>query len=237
MDPVAKADRQTASKFFPLKAVCDALENRAGKSKESVKEFVARLIAGGHYRHSGSEAPPPHFCRGHPSTFTFDGSDITDNWCDRGYPYKLRDVSLFWEAVVAACPELGAEPPELGKSRFEVSFAPPLMKWFETLVGWLRRKSPPAKEEPEVSTPTSALSTRLQEMERAGLFRGAPALQDAADYARDTYSSEGRVPDDVTPAQFARGLEGWLKARDKKKAPGGQWQTSNRFLQEYRRRS
>jgi hypothetical protein len=50
------------------------------------------------------------------------------------YAYTLLGVSLAWEDVVKAYPELGAEPHELGKSRMEVSFAAPLTKWLETLV-------------------------------------------------------------------------------------------------------
>jgi hypothetical protein len=79
--------------------------------------------------------------------------------------------------------------------------------------------------------------SHLQEMERAGFFKGAPALQDAADYAREAYRPDGYVPDDLTPTQFARGLENWLKARDKAKAVPDQWHTADRFLKEYRRRS
>jgi hypothetical protein len=78
--------------------------------------------------------------------------------------------------------------------------------------------------------------TRLEKMKRSGFLKSAPALQAAADYAREAYPPHGCVPDDVTPAQFARGLEEWLlrQADDKKKTIPSQWQTSKRFLQEYR---
>jgi hypothetical protein len=236
MIPVAKADRQTASTFVPLKAVLDALVNRVGKSAQIAIQFIIQLIADGHYRDRDSKELPFDFCRGHPSNFNVNGSDITKIMCMGvgGAAFTLYDVTLDWKAVVAACPELGAEPPKLGTSRVEIaSFAAPPRRWIETLVTRLRRKPPPAEKE----APASVLSIRLQEMERAGFFRGAPALQDAADYAREVYASEGHIPDEVTPAQFARGLEEWLKARDKVKAVPDQWHTSDRFLQEYRHQS
>jgi hypothetical protein len=94
---------------------------------------------------------------------------------------------------------------------------------------------PSAVPQEQPAPPPPEKLTRLQEMKRDGFFKRAPAAQAAADYAREAYPPHGCVPDDVTPAQFAHGLEDWLQADDKKKAISDQWQTSNRFLQEYRR--
>ena len=241
---MAQAGRQTAPTFVLLKVASVALEN-LGLGDAGVKRCVVQGCGDGSipYRHEGAKTPPG-FWRGHLSNFTFDGSDITNAVGDGVYAFTLPNVSLNWEALVAKYPELGAEPPRLDTSRVEVAATPFFTSWFETLVTRLRRK-------PSSSASTSAFSqgtertvqtdpttrlTRLQEMERAGFFKGAPALQDAADYARATYF-RGCVPDNVTPTQFARGLEDWLKTRDKARAVPDQWHTSNRFLQEFRRRS
>ena len=166
---MAGADRQTAPNFVSLKAVSDALVNRAGESAGGVKRFVVRGMAEGslRYHHRGSAEPPPSFFRGHPDSFIFDGSDMTNPVCEGGYAYTLPGVSLAWEDVIAAYPELGAEPPELGRSRVEVSFAAPLMKWLGSLMTWLgalRKPAPSAEEEP--GAPATAPAPKKKRLRR-----------------------------------------------------------------------
>jgi len=242
MVPVAQADRQAAPTFIRLKVVLVALEN-LGLGDAGAKRCIIQGCGDGSipYQHEGAHTPSG-FWHGHLSNFTFDGSDITNAVGDEIYAFTLPNVSLSWEALTLKYPELDAEPPRLDTSRVEVAATPSFMRWLETLVTRLRRKPRPSAAasafsqgtERIVQTDPTPQLTRLEEMERAKFFRGAHALQDAADYTRARYG--GCVPDDVTPAEFARGLEGWLKERDKVKAVPGQWQTSNRFLQEYRRR-
>jgi hypothetical protein len=251
MVPVVQAGRQPAPKLVYLEVVTTALR-KLGLSEESITRSIFRDLGDGSipYDYTG-EAPLPGFWRDLDNV-RFNASDISNlmvcpastgvmglEW------HTLRDVRLAWEAAVVKYPALrDIEPPDLGTSRVEVSFAAPLMRWVETLVARLRRRPPPSASasafsqgtEKTVQTDPPTRLTRLQEMERAGFFKGAPALQEAADYPRATYFL-GCVPDDVTPAQFARGLEDWLKARDKVKAAPDQWHTSNRFLEEFRRRS
>ena len=162
MDPVAGADRQTAPNFVSLKAVSDALVNRAGRERrgrEAVRRSEVWPRVAFAITIAVQRSRPPAFSAAIPTTFIFDGSDMTNPVCEGGYAYTLPGVSLAWEDAIAAYPELGAEPPELGRSRVEVSFAAPLMKWLGSLmivvgsaakagtVGGRRTGSAGAKEE------------------------------------------------------------------------------------------
>lgn len=243
---MAQADRQTAPKLVYLEVVTTALR-KLGLSEESITRGIFRGCGDGSlsYHHTG-EDPPPGFWRTGLGNVRINASDISNLLilpASAGavgfYTFTLFDVMLAWEDVVVKYPALrDTEPPELGTSHVEVSFAAPFMKRLEVVMTWLGTllRKPPLSAEEEPKAPAPA-STRLQEMERAGFFKGARALQDAADYAREAYSLDGCVPDDVTPAQFARGLEKWLKARNKVKVVPDQWHTSNRFLREYRHQS
>jgi len=156
MDPVAQADRQPARKLVYLEVVTTALR-RLGLSEESIKRGIFQGCGDGSLPYSiAGEDPPPGFWR-NPATASFNASDISNVLVggagdDAGiYTFTLRDVMLDWEHVVAKYPALrGTRPPGLGI--IEISFAAPLMRWFETLMGWLgapwRKPAPPAQEEP-----------------------------------------------------------------------------------------
>lgn len=254
---MAKANRQTARTFVSLKAVSDALQNRAGQSEQRVKEFIILgMYCGGlRYRHCAPGEPPPNLLGiAPPEDYTFDGSDIISPVliiADMGpepREYRIPGVSIAWEDVVAKFPELGAEPPKLGTSRVEVSFATPLMRWFEKLMARLWRKSPSLKPATRIDTeelPTAdaldpakaACAAYLEKMRRAGHLRGAQREMIAA----CILDAGG-----VTPALGAKGLvemvERWRcreaeAAGRKPPAPlnyDALWRACDRFLKVYR---
>jgi len=169
---VAKADQQPAPNFVPLKAVCDALENRAGESVQGVKRFVVQGMASGdlRYCHRGSVDPPSSFFRGYPDSFIFDGSDMINPVVEDGYAYRLRGVSLAWEDVIATNSALrDIELPQLGMPRFEVSLAVPLMQLVRRFAAPRRRPAPLAEAAP-VKKPlrkrNEALDWLLEKKER-----------------------------------------------------------------------
>ena len=162
MDPVAQADRQPARKLVYLEVVTTALR-RLGLSEESIKRGIFQGCGDRSLPYSiAGEDPPPGFWR-NPATASFNASDISNVLVDDAgiYTFTLRDVMLDWAEVVAKYPALrDIEPPELGMSHVEISFAAPLMRWFETLMGWLgalwRKSAPPAQEEPAAPAPGPA---------------------------------------------------------------------------------
>src|SRR5262245_47867111 len=122
MDPVAKADRQSALTFVSLKAVIVVLENRAGENLQAIKRFIVQGMCDGslRYRHRDSREPPPEFLRSadrfsfnFADSFTFNGNDMINPVVRGGYAYTLHGVSLAWEDVIKTYPQLGAAPPEL----------------------------------------------------------------------------------------------------------------------------
>jgi hypothetical protein len=187
MGPVAKANRKIALTYVPLKVVSDELRSRAGESEAGVVEFTKRQIFRNRFRHRGSGAPPPNFCRDRGCHVVIEGSDVVDVWGDCGYAHRLRGVSLPWEDVLAEYPELGPELPKLGVYRVEVSFAASLMKWFEKLVARLWRKSPSLKPATRIDTeefdteewPTAdALGLALQAVKQRRLLAQLPDLME-----------------------------------------------------------
>jgi hypothetical protein len=217
MIPVAQAKRQTAPKLVYLEVVTTALR-KLGLSEESITCSIFRGFGDGSlpYYHTG-EAPPPGFWRTNLDNVRFNASDISNLLIAPAsagvagfYTFTLRDVMLPWEDAVVKYPALrDTEPPELGTSRVEVSFATSLMRWLEMLATRLWRKPSPAEEAPETPAPTVA-KTR-----KAG--PGAERTYDHAAFkaAAKTVLERGR-PD--TKALFYEKVRDELHAR-KVKAP------------------
>jgi hypothetical protein len=159
-----------------LEVVTTALR-KLGLSEESITRGIFRGCGDGSlpYDHAG-EAPPPGFWRTGLHNVKFNASDISNMLIAPAnaevagfYTFTLTDVMLSWEAVVVKYPALrDIEPPELGTSRIEVSFAAPLMRWFETLVTQLWRKSPPSTV--RLKEPTGWQAERVLRIMRTRLY-------------------------------------------------------------------
>jgi len=231
---VAEANRQTAPRFVYLKVVSVALGN-LGLSDTSVTRGIFQGCGDGsiRYLHAGAE-PPPGFWRTGLDNVTFRDSDIINMLVSRDigiYTFTLCDVRLAWEDVVVKYPELGAEPPELGTSRVEVTAAPSLMQWFGTLGMWLgalRRKPTPPAEEESRGPATPPASASVQPPKQSELLEPLDWLVKAM---KDRPQKAKESKDD-----WAKWLYSKMKLyygkdeNDEDKVPWGDWTTLRRRM-------
>jgi hypothetical protein len=193
---VAQADRQTAPKLVYLEVVTTALR-KLGLSEESIMRGIFRGCGDGSlsYHHTG-EAPPPGFWRTGLRNVRINASDISNllllpaSAGGAGFEtFTLSDVMLTWEDVVVKYPALrDIEPPELGTSRVEVSFAAPLMRWFETLVTRLWRRPPPPSTV-QLKEPTGWQAERVLRVMRTRLY----PLDGRAPRSKELKQLEGEI--------------------------------------------
>jgi len=220
---VARADRQPAPKLVYLEVVTTALR-RLGLSEASITRSIFRGCGDGTlpYDHTG-EAPPPGFWHTGPDNVRIDASDISNMLIDPASAeatvckFTLPDVMLDWEAVGAKYPALrDTEPPELGASRIEVSFAAPLMRWLETLARWLWRKQPAPSTEEEskasatTSAPVSVPEKKLRRRDEALDWLLEKMEQNQPSYLKKMEWCRARLREG--PAEFVEGGFPWTTA-------------------------